>query len=97
MDNQVPLAVKKARLRAVIDLQLGILRSEMAAKIGGEATVLAEGVSKNRRNDKAKTVIQGRTPQNQRVLFDGDAALVGNFVKIRLAALTGNTFHGILI
>jgi tRNA-2-methylthio-N6-dimethylallyladenosine synthase len=97
MDGQVPLEIKKARLQTIIDLQLGILRSEMAAKIDGEVTVLAEGVSKNRRNDASTTMLRGRTPQNQRVIFDGDAALRGNFVKIRLAALTGNTFHGILI
>ncbi|MDR3312250.1 MAG: tRNA (N6-isopentenyl adenosine(37)-C2)-methylthiotransferase MiaB [Spirochaetaceae bacterium] len=94
MPEQVPLEVKKARLQMVIDLQMGILREEMAKHIGAEVTVLAEEVSQNRKNKMESPAIRGKTAQNQRVIFPGSESVVNNFVKIHLTGLTGNTFRG---
>jgi tRNA-2-methylthio-N6-dimethylallyladenosine synthase len=91
LGGQLPLKVKKERLQAVIDTQLAILREEMAKRVGETCTVLAEGLSRD-----SKTELKARTAQNHQVVFPGDEGLAGNFVKVRLDSLTGNTFRAIL-
>ncbi|WP_306700913.1 tRNA (N6-isopentenyl adenosine(37)-C2)-methylthiotransferase MiaB [Treponema endosymbiont of Eucomonympha sp.] len=48
MPGQIPLAVRKERLQAIIDLQLAVTREEMAKRIGQEAKVLAQSVSRGK-------------------------------------------------
>jgi tRNA-2-methylthio-N6-dimethylallyladenosine synthase len=88
LEGQLPLKITKERLQGVIDTQLAILRDEMAKRVGETCTVLAEGVSRD-----CKTELKARTAQNHQVVFPGDAELIGNFVKVSLDSLTGNTFR----
>jgi tRNA-2-methylthio-N6-dimethylallyladenosine synthase len=92
MADQIPLALKKERLQTIIDMQLAITREEMAKRLGSEATVLAQSVS---RDDKK--MLLGLTEQNERAVFTAPVSRIGNFVKITLKGLTGNTFRGKII
>jgi tRNA-2-methylthio-N6-dimethylallyladenosine synthase len=89
MTDQIPLALKKARLQTIIDMQLAITREEMAKRLGSEAVVLAQSVS---RDDKG--MLLGLTEQNERAVFAAPKSLIGDFAKITLMELTGNTFRG---
>jgi tRNA-2-methylthio-N6-dimethylallyladenosine synthase len=97
LPNQIPLEIKKERLKRVIDAYLDIARSEMAKRAGSAAEVLVEGVSRDNPGEYV-----ARTEQDGRVVFAApdslqDANLAGSFAFVRLTELTGNTFRGILI
>jgi tRNA-2-methylthio-N6-dimethylallyladenosine synthase len=92
MADQIPLALKKKRLQTIIDMQLAITREEMAKRLESEAIVLAQSVS---RDDKG--MLLGITEQNERAVFAAPKSLIGNFAKITLNGLTGNTFRGKVI
>ena len=93
LPNQIPLEAKKERLARVIDAHLEISRQEMARRLGKDALVLVEGVSRDNPHEYI-----GRTEH------DGHAAFAspqhnpaGGFVSVRLCELTGNTFRGKII
>jgi len=77
IDDDVPIAVKKARLRRLQTLQDGITADWMASHEGQEVEVLFEGMSPYRlANERAKGLTRpnggppqlvGRTPQNVKV------------------------------
>ena len=91
-DNQIDISVKKARLQKVIDLQLSHTAQVMSNRIGETIEVLADIVSRD--DDKE---LLGKTEQNERVAFRGDAKMIGSFVKVRIESLSGNTFRGSLV
>lgn len=87
--DQIDVEVKKQRLQKVIDLQLEITKGEMSKRVGNTVTVLVEKVS---HDDKSELL--GKTPQDERIAFKGDEKLIGNFVKVKIVSLKGNTFRG---
>jgi len=92
LPDDVPLSVKKARLAR---LQARI--SEMAAAIsagmvGSEQRILVEGPSR-----KDPQQLAGRTENNRVVNFDGDAGLVGRFVRVRISEALPNSLRGELL
>ncbi|WP_297527602.1 tRNA (N6-isopentenyl adenosine(37)-C2)-methylthiotransferase MiaB [Thiohalobacter sp.] len=92
LPDDVPLSVKKSRLSR---LQARI--SEMSAAIsagmvGSEQRILVEGPSR-----KDPRQIAGRTENNRVVNFDGDAALVGRFVRVRITEALPNSLRGELL
>ncbi len=91
-ENQIDIAVKKARLQKVIDLQLKHTAEVMSKRIGETIEVLADIVSRDDENE-----LLGKTEQNERVAFRGDAKMIGSFVKVRIDSLSGNTFRGTLV
>ncbi|MBR0031700.1 MAG: tRNA (N6-isopentenyl adenosine(37)-C2)-methylthiotransferase MiaB [Treponema sp.] len=91
-ENQIDIAVKKARLQKVIDLQLKHTAEVMSKRIGETIEVLADIVSRDDENE-----LLGKTEQNERVAFRGDSKLIGSFVKVRIDSLSGNTFRGTLV
>ena len=91
-ENQIPLEEKKARLQKVIDLQSRHTTEVMQKRIGEEITVLCDIVS---RHDEAELL--GKTEQNERVAFKADKKLIGEFVKVKITGLNGNTFRGELL
>ena len=91
-DNQIDINVKKARLQKVIDLQLAHTTLVMSKRIGETIDVLADIVS---RDDE--TELLGKTEQNERVAFKGEAKMIGSFVRVRLDSLSGNTFRGTIV
>ena len=91
-ENQIPVEEKKARLQKVIDLQSKHTTEVMQKRIGEEITVLCDIVS---RHDEAELL--GKTEQNERVAFKADKKLIGEFVKVKITGLNGNTFRGELL
>ncbi|NLM00027.1 MAG: tRNA (N6-isopentenyl adenosine(37)-C2)-methylthiotransferase MiaB [Treponema sp.] len=92
MTNQIPMKTKKARLSKIIDLQLKNTKTEMQKRIGNIVTVLVETISRDNKNE-----LLGRTEKNAHVVFEADSSLIGNFVKVQLKELNGNTFRGIIV
>lgn len=91
-EDQIDLNVKKERLQKVIDLQLKHTNAVMKARLGKTIEVLADIVSRDDENE-----LLGKTEQNERVAFKADKSLIGNFVKVHLDSLNGNTFKGTLV
>ncbi|MCR9160514.1 MAG: tRNA (N6-isopentenyl adenosine(37)-C2)-methylthiotransferase MiaB [Nannocystaceae bacterium] len=87
MDDDIPDAVKKARLREVIDLQEQHTRASHDAMIGQTLDVLVLGPSK--RGDKTL----GRAPTFHKVLLPPGAGEPGSFVR---ATITGSTGRSLL-
>lgn len=90
--DQVDIKIKKARLQKVIDLQEKITKEVMRKRIGEEIEVLADIVSRNNESE-----LLGKTEQNERIAFSGDKKLIGQFVKVKITDLNGNTFRGKII
>jgi tRNA-2-methylthio-N6-dimethylallyladenosine synthase len=92
--DDVPPAVKHARLLEVQALQRGITRRRLERFVGREETVLVEGES--RMGGEAC----GRTSGNHKVNFPtGGAAptsLAGRMLAVRIDAVRGNTLGGAL-
>ena len=91
-ENQIDVAVKKERLKKVIDLQLKHTTEVMSGRVGKTVAVLADIVSRDDENE-----LLGKTEQNERVAFKADKKLIGSFVTVKLTALNGNTFKGVMI
>lgn len=91
-DGQIDLAVKKERLKKVIDLQLKHTAQVMNRRIGKTVTVLADIVS---RDDE--TELLGKTEQNERVAFKAPKNRIGTFLTVKLVGLSGNTFKGEIV
>ncbi|TFG59094.1 MAG: tRNA (N6-isopentenyl adenosine(37)-C2)-methylthiotransferase MiaB [Spirochaetales bacterium] len=93
LGETVPHEVKITRLQEVIELQKKISRSLRKQEIGKTATVLAENFSK-----KGEGQLLGRTGQNEMVVFPVPAGRTGgspgDFFKVALVSLSGNTFKG---
>ena len=87
--EQIPEEVRKERLQRVIDLQLEHTQERMKERVGGEALVLAEGIS---RDDTSELL--GQTEQHEKVAFKADRKLIGSFVNVKIVSLNGNTFKG---
>ncbi len=85
--EQIPEEVRKERLQRVIDLQLEHTQERMKERVGGEALVLAEGIS---RDDTSELL--GQTEQHEKVAFKADRKLIGSFVNVKITSLNGNTF-----
>ena len=79
MIDQVPDAVKHARLNRLMQEQNAISREINEALMGAELEVMVEGASKN---DAA--VWSGRTRTNKIVLFPHGAERAGDFVQVRV-------------
>ena len=92
MEDQIDEEEKKARLQRVIDLQLKITAEEMQKRVGTVAKVLVESVSRDNKDE-----LLGKTEQDERVAFKAEKSLIGSFVRVKIEALSGNTFRGILL
>ncbi|HEY0721019.1 MAG TPA: tRNA (N6-isopentenyl adenosine(37)-C2)-methylthiotransferase MiaB [Gammaproteobacteria bacterium] len=92
LPDDVPLDVKKARLAR---LQAKISEQALAisqAMVGTVQRVLVEGVSRKDDNE-----ISGRTENNRVANFPGDAALIGQFVDVRITAAYPNSLRGEIV
>lgn len=92
MENQVDLAVKKDRLKRLIELQNQI-GSEVASKyIGKTEEVLVCDV-----HPKKKGYLIGSTFTNKNVSFMGDKSLVGKTVKVKIESNKLTVLYGKLV
>ena len=92
MEDQIDEEEKKARLQRVIDLQLKITAEEMQKRVGTVAKVLVESVNRDNKDE-----LLGKTEQDERVAFKAEKSLIGTFVRVKIEALSGNTFRGTLL
>jgi tRNA-2-methylthio-N6-dimethylallyladenosine synthase len=88
MRDDVPMDVKKARIKRMIDMQEAIALDKNREEIGRTHEVLVEGPAKKDPNQ-----LQGFTRTFKRVVFDGNPRLVGSLVKVQI---TGGTSHTLL-
>ena len=78
-ENQVPLEVKKKRLRRLIQFQQKITEEKNRAFVGKEVEVLVEGPSK-----KDPDILEGRTRHNKIIVFKGEKHLIGELVRVKV-------------
>ncbi|OIQ08892.1 tRNA-2-methylthio-N(6)-dimethylallyladenosine synthase [Moorella thermoacetica] len=79
MPGQLPTAIKKERLKRLMELQNSISLAKNEALVGQEVEVLVEGPSKTDPDQ-----LSGRTRTNKLVIFPGDQSLTGRLVRVRL-------------
>jgi len=89
MPNRIADKVKKQRLARVIALQKEITSGLMRERLGATDEVLIEDVS--RRSSKE---VLARTARDEMVVFPASRTRVGQFARVRLIAISGNTFRG---
>ncbi|MEM1119677.1 MAG: tRNA (N6-isopentenyl adenosine(37)-C2)-methylthiotransferase MiaB [Bacteroidota bacterium] len=92
-EDDVPLAIKKRRLREVIDLQNRISREENAKDIGKTFKVLIEGDSKKSDQD-----FKGRNSQNKMIIFPKKEGLkAGDYTHVKVYEASSATLKGKII
>ena len=88
-EDDVPVAVKKRRLREVQDLQRRITDERLAAWVGQTVQVLVEGPSK-----RDPDWLSGRIGQNWMVSFPGAPRLTGQLVDVHVEEAVSNSLIG---
>jgi len=88
MEDDVPEAVKVARLERLIELQQRISAESNLAQLGRETAMLIEGLS-----PKDNSKWSGRTPDFRPVVLPRHGENIGDLIPVRLESLTGFTFH----
>jgi len=89
LPDDVPEAVKKARLQEIIDLQTAMSRELYQREIGKVVEVLAEAESK-----RSASQLMGRTSENRAVVFSREHFMPGDLVPVRITAATSATLSG---
>lgn len=92
MLDQVPEALKQARLQEVLDLQEEFTSAINESLVGRELEVLVDGASEN---DKHR--LSGRTPGNKIVSFEGELSLTGSLVNVRIERAGRHSLYGVII
>ena len=87
--DDTPMAVKKQRL-ALLQARINQQAMDISRNmIGSTQRVLVEKTSK-----KSDAQVSGRTENNRWVNFDGDAALIGQFVDVVITEALPNSLRG---
>ena len=89
LPGHLPVEVRKARLRRLIDQQLGITLERNTRMVGALETVLVEGPAR-----KPEGCLAGRTDTNKLVIFRGSLELVGTLQPVRIVGADGVTVFG---
>ena len=89
LPDDVPEEVKIRRLNELIALQNEISAERNAAQVGKTVEVLAEGISKRRRDQ-----LFGRTEQNRVVVFDRGSHRIGDRVLVKITDSSSATLIG---
>ena len=89
MKDDVPEAVKTARLTQIIDLQNQLSLRSNKRDVGQVFEVLVEGTSK-----RSADQLFGRTSQNKVVVFDRKEHRIGEYVTVRITGCTSATLFG---
>ena len=88
LSGRISEEVKRERLSRVIALQKRHTAELLKSRIGKEATVLFEGISRKNADE-----LISRTERDEMVVVKGNAGAVGKFGKLTLSSLRGNTFR----
>lgn len=87
--DDIPEEVKQERLQRLIELQETITAKERQRFIGKEVEVLVE-----KRADKDRSLVKGRTRCWQKVLFQGDETQIGTLQNVRIHGYSHQTLLG---
>jgi len=90
LEDDVPEAIKKRRLREIIDLQTQLSKNHHESFIGKTVEVLIEKESKKSKEDWG-----GRTSQNTMVVFPKENYKIGDFVNVKIENCTSATLIGV--
>jgi len=88
LPDRVREDVKRERLSRVIALQKRHTAQLLKSRIGQQATVLIEGISKKNADE-----LISRTERDEMVAVPGKPGAIGSFGKLTLSSLRGNTFR----
>lgn len=101
MPDDVPRAVKQARLEELLALQREIALADNRAWVGRRVEVLVEGPSKRARRkplpppgEGSEVQLVGRTRSDHIVVFDGPLELAGRLVEVDVADASDLTLFG---
>lgn len=89
LQDDVPEALKKARLQEIIDLQNTISSGLYRQEIGRTVEVLAESESR-----RSASELMGRTEANRAVVFSGNDFKPGDMVSVRITGASSATLTG---
>jgi tRNA-2-methylthio-N6-dimethylallyladenosine synthase len=90
LDDNIPYKVKQERNNILLAVQSEISKTKNQYLIGKELEILVEG-----ENKKNPGRLQGRSPQNQIVFFEGAKSLIGKITKVKITAATALSLRGI--
>ena len=88
LPGRIDEAVKRQRLSRVIALQKRHTRELLKGRLGQEAEVLIEGISRKNADE-----LISRTERDEMLILPQNAGQPGTFYRATLAALKGNTFR----
>lgn len=92
MPDDVPLETKKQRL-ALLQQRISQRAAQYSRDmVGGVQRILVEGLSR-----KSSAELAGRTENNRVVNFPGEAALIGQFVDVRITQALPNSLRGVTV
>lgn len=87
--DDIPLAVKKDRLKRLIEVQEGISKVRNSRMIGRDAEVLVQGPSR-----RDPTQVVGRTSCFRTTILPGEGLMPGDLVPVRITGGTSHTLFG---
>ncbi|NGX48855.1 MAG: tRNA-2-methylthio-N(6)-dimethylallyladenosine synthase [Candidatus Anoxychlamydiales bacterium] len=90
-EDNISNTLKQQRLQKLLKLYHKILESKYAKLIGSKKEVLAEKTSKDGKS------LKGRTRTFEKVLFPGDAKLIGSLQMIEIESFSHQTLKGSII
>ena len=92
MEGALPVEVRLERLNRFNALQDSITLEINEALTGETFEILADDFA-----PKGDGLLQGRTPSDKVVIFEGDESLLGQFVKVRITSAEAWCLHGELV
>lgn len=89
MEGALPAEVRLARLTKLNELQDKITLDINKNLVGEEFEILVDAPA-----PKGKNLLQGRTPSDKVVIFEGSKKLLGEFVKVKITDAEAWCLHG---
>ncbi len=92
MEGALPVDLRLERLNRLNALQDAITLEINEALTGQTFEILADDFA-----PKGEGLLQGRTPSDKVVIFEGDESILGQFVKVRITSAEAWCLHGELV
>ncbi|SFV65237.1 tRNA-i(6)A37 methylthiotransferase [hydrothermal vent metagenome] len=90
LKDDIPLEVKKKRLKIIQDLLNQSENKIAKSMVGSIQEVLVENLAK-------KGGLYGKTQNNRNTHFEGDKNLIGQIVKVKITEGSANSLQGVLV
>ncbi len=86
--DDIPEEIKLERLQRLLDLQIEISQEDRQTMLGSTVEVLVERFNRDGRH------LKGRTRCWSKVIFEGDASLIGTFQRVKIHGYSHQTLVG---